>query len=491
MYHLNISILLCVILTVIVVWLIAHLLKIYRHLNEFPTNPFVPIFGHVFDYVNPHKTLITLTDNLYEYGGTIRQYLGPKKPSLITANKNFLQFLCNNNKYICKSVFYKFLKPWLGEGLVTSDGQKWLSRRRALTSCFTQSTVLKDFVGVFDEKSESLIGSLSIKGEGSINLHPIMKQLTLDIICETAMGVSRNPQESSKDGIYSSSIETLCEVIQNRMTSAWKIHDFCFRFSRDYFREKSALAVVDGMFDLIVQKKLEKTSVKGEKKTMLDLLMEITIDGKPLSRDDLREEINTFMFAGYDTTSTAMSLAVYEIARHPDVQAKLYEEQRTIFSKGDVQVSYEKLEKMSYLQMVILETLRLHTIISFIGKRVKKDLFYDGKKIPALLNIVVFIHGFHHNSDYFPNPYEFTPERFSSKNKIDEFTYMPFGVKPRQCLGKNFAMLEMKCVLSKIIRNFEVMEVPERPLKLEPKLVLFSSSGIWISVKKRAKWLER
>ncbi|XP_066154346.1 probable cytochrome P450 4d14 isoform X2 [Euwallacea fornicatus] len=438
MYHLNISVLLCLIVTVIIVWLIAHLLKIYRHLNEFPTNPFVPILGHVFDYINPQKTLITLTDNLHEHGGTIRQYFGPKKPCLITANKNLLQFLCRNNKYVCKSMFYKLLKPWLGEGLITSDGQKWLSRRRVLTSTFTQSAALKGFVSVFDEKCESLIESLSVKGECSINLHPIMKQLTLDIICETAMGLSRSPHESSKDWLYSSSIETLCEVIQNRMTSAWKIYDFCFRFSRDYSREKSALAVVDSMFDLIVKRKLEKTSVDGEKKDMLDLLMEIRIDGKPLTRDDLREEINTFMFAGYDTTSTTMSLAVYEIARHPDVQTKLYEEQRMIFDKGDVQVSYEKLEKMSYLQMVILETLRLHTIVSFVGKKVTKDLFYDGKRIPALLNIIIFIHGFHHNPDYFPNPHEFIPERFSSKDEIDKFTYMPFGVKPRQCLVPEF-----------------------------------------------------
>lgn len=64
-----------------------------------------------------------LTNNVVEYGGTIRQFVGPRKPSLMTANKEFLEFLCNNSKYLSKAKFYRYMKPWLGEGLITSDGE--------------------------------------------------------------------------------------------------------------------------------------------------------------------------------------------------------------------------------------------------------------------------------------------------------------------------------------------------------------------------------
>lgn len=150
-----------------------------------------------------------------------------------------------------------------------------------------------------------------------------------------------------------------------------------------------------------------------------------------------------------------MSLTLYEIAGHPDVQAKLYQEQEHIFGKNlsRVVISKEKLEQMHYLGMVIWETLRLHTIVPYIGKRVTKDLHYgnslqltssliypfrfftENKLIPAMLNINVLIYAFHHNPDYHPDPEKFNPDRFDKSNKIDEYTYIPFGVKPRQCLG--------------------------------------------------------
>lgn len=122
-----------------------------------------------------------------------------------------------------------------------------------------------------------------------------------------------------------------------------------------------------------------------------------------------------------------------------------------------------------------------------------------------MLNINIFIHGFHHHPDYFPNPHKFSPERFSTDNQVDKYTYIPFGVKPRQCLGKysarirytiskffsclgkNFAMLEMKSTLSKILRNFEIIKLPQYELKLQPKLVVFSANGIWVTVKRRCK----
>lgn len=149
-----------------------------------------------------------------------------------------------------------------------------------------------------------------------------------------------------------------------------------------------------------------------------------------------------------------MSLTLYEIAGHPEVQEKLYQEQKHIFGNhlSKVIISKEKLQQMHYLDMVIQETLRLHTIVPYIGKRVTKDLLYgisqltsclidsikffaENQLIPAMLNIGVLIYGFHHNLDYFPDPERFNPDRFDKANKIDEYTYIPFGVKPRQCLG--------------------------------------------------------
>uniref|UniRef100_A0AAR5QGA6 Cytochrome P450 n=1 Tax=Dendroctonus ponderosae TaxID=77166 RepID=A0AAR5QGA6_DENPD len=470
------------IVTLVLMWFITHLHNIYNHLKEFPAPPIVPVLGHVFDYVDPKKALSILTNNLVNHGGVIRQYIGPRKPSLATANRDFLQFLCRHSKYIGKAKYYRYLKPWLGEGLLTSDGHQWLSRRKALTSSFTQSGVLRNFVGVFEEKSDQLIKEINDLSSDKANVHLIMKRFTLDVFCETAMRVSLSSLANSADSNYAISIESVCEVIQNRMTSFMKNFDFFFQFSSDCTREKKNLAVIDGMLHKIIKAKHQERRQIGnakERKDMLDLMMEVDIEGKTLSSSELRAHVNSFTFAGYDTTSSAMSLVLYEIAENPSIQEKLLEEQMQIFSGklNNASVTYEILHKMAYLDMVIKETLRLHTIVPCIGKRATKDLQYG--------NLPELIHAFHHNPNYFPEPDKFNPERFADETKIDPFAYIPFGVKPRQCLGKEFAMLEMKCALSKIIRNFQVVKVPDFQLDLRTKLVLFSANGIWVGFKKR------
>lgn len=172
------------------------------------------------------------------------------------------------------------------------------------------------FVEIFERKADILIGLLDKLQNDHINLHPIMKRFTIDVICgklgwitwyyeiikcrilETAMGVSLDSQLDSIDSGYAKNIENICEVILARMTSFFKNFDFFFKFSKDCVKEKQCLAVIDDMLETIISKKKEERNRnKKTKKDMLDLLMEMEIDGKSLSSDDLREEINTLTFA--------------------------------------------------------------------------------------------------------------------------------------------------------------------------------------------------
>ncbi|XP_050303955.1 cytochrome P450 4d2-like [Anthonomus grandis grandis] len=479
---------LCCILFGVVILLIIHFYIIYTHLNQIPAPPYIPILGHLLDYADPEEGLKKITRSLIKYGGIIRLYIGPRKPSIAVASKEFIKFLCQNKKYVGKAKFYQYLKGWLGEGLITSDGDKWLSRRKALTASFTSTSVLRSFIEIFEEKTEVLIDVLEKLDNQNVDMHPIMKKFTADVIYETAMGFPLNSQKQLTNSTYATSIETICDMVQRRMVSATKQFDFFYHFTKDYQEEKSALRVIDRVLeDIIKNKKKEKGAQNfNNNKDLLDSMMELHIDGKRMSSSDLREEVNTFLFAGYDTTSSAMALALYELAQNSAIQKKVLMEQRMLMEQSNnTKITYELLNNMKYLEMVIKETLRLHTIVPAVGRKVKKDLQFGHIKIPENLNISVCLHALHHNPNYFPEPEKFIPERFADENKIDEFTYLPFGVQPRQCLGKNFAMLEMKTAISKIIRHFEVLKIPGKKLTLKPKLVLYPSSGIWISIRKR------
>ncbi|XP_060530999.1 cytochrome P450 4d2-like isoform X4 [Cylas formicarius] len=416
-------------LIVVLAALCVHFYKIYTHVNYIPAPPYLPLLGHYFDYADETKILDRVSSHVYKYGGIIRQTVGPVKPSLQTANKDFMQFLSQNGRYTIKATFYRFLHPWLGEGLLTSEA--------------------------------------------------------------TAMGAEQNIQENV-DSKYLHSVETLCEIYTLRMRSVFKRFDWIYYFTEDRRKEVEALTIVNDLLNEIIQKKTvvrQKNDDSNRRMDMLHLLMRMKIDGKPLSFHDMREELNTFLFAGFDTTASALSFAVYEIAANPNVQNKIFEEQKKIW-KGNMcnpVLTYESINEMVYLDLVVKEVLRLYPSVPFIGKRFVKDIYYGDIRLPRMLNFSVFIYALHRHPDYFTEPEKFIPERFENKELTDPRIYAPFGVKPRSCIGQRFAILELKSVLSKLIRNFEFVNVPGHKLVLTSRLNIKSQTGIHVILKRRKK----
>ncbi|XP_060530997.1 cytochrome P450 4d1-like isoform X2 [Cylas formicarius] len=457
-------------LIVVLAALCVHFYKIYTHVNYIPAPPYLPLLGHYFDYADETKILDRVSSHVYKYGGIIRQ---------------------TNGRYTIKATFYRFLHPWLGEGLLTSEGEKWKTRRRALTPCFMQTSVLKSFLDTFEEKSDTLVKIFEAHLNEEISLVPFVKRFTLDVICATAMGAEQNIQENV-DSKYLHSVETLCEIYTLRMRSVFKRFDWIYYFTEDRRKEVEALTIVNDLLNEIIQKKTvvrQKNDDSNRRMDMLHLLMRMKIDGKPLSFHDMREELNTFLFAGFDTTASALSFAVYEIAANPNVQNKIFEEQKKIW-KGNMcnpVLTYESINEMVYLDLVVKEVLRLYPSVPFIGKRFVKDIYYGDIRLPRMLNFSVFIYALHRHPDYFTEPEKFIPERFENKELTDPRIYAPFGVKPRSCIGQRFAILELKSVLSKLIRNFEFVNVPGHKLVLTSRLNIKSQTGIHVILKRRKK----
>jgi len=224
----------------------------------------------------------------------------------------------------------------------------------------------------------------------------------------------------------------------------------------------------------------------------LDILLQSTIDGKPLSNDDIREEVDTFMFEGDDTTTSCVSHALYSIARHPEVQAKLVQEIYEIIGKDkDAPITIQQLQDLKYLECVIKETLRLYPSVPAIGRKTDTDITIDGKLIPANTSIYLVFFWAHRDPEFFPEPDVFKPERFledvqelKSKGKSQTFSYLPFSAGPKNCIGQKFALLEVKSMVSKILRHYELL--PLGP-SLVPMMnfILRSASGIHIGLKPR------
>ncbi|GMT21916.1 hypothetical protein PFISCL1PPCAC_13213, partial [Pristionchus fissidentatus] len=180
---------------------------------------------------------------------------------------------------------------------------------------------------------------------------------------------------------------------------------------------------------------------------------------KPLHHDIVVSNAWGLFVAGYETTSTALAFASYLLAKHPEVQATLYEEIQSTFGEEET-IDYERVMKMPYMHAVWSETLRLlPPVITFTGRRCIKDTVIGGKiRVPAGVSVVTPVHAVMWNEENFENAKEFIPERFSflgeDSKPVWSATYLPFGIGPRNCVGARFAEMEFKTVLAAVTRKF-------------------------------------
>jgi len=216
-----------------------------------------------------------------------------------------------------------------------------------------------------------------------------------------------------------------------------------------------------------------------------------------ITDDDITAQAVVFFAAGFDTSSTLMSYITYELAVNPDIQQKLVQEIDSALEKCNGDITYEALLGIKYLDMVTSETLRKWTPAEFTDRVCTKTYTIEAKNpgektltLDADTNCWIPIYGIHRDPQYYPNPDKFDPERFSDKNKsnIKPFTFMPFGVGPRSCIGSRFALLETKLIICGLLSKFQIVPVEKTQIPLLLKKGTFgmlTEKGIWLGLKPR------
>lgn len=217
-------------------------------------------------------------------------------------------------------------------------------------------------------------------------------------------------------------------------------------------------------------------------------MLQASENGAKLSDSDIREEVDTFMFEGHDTTTASIFWTLFMLGHNAKIQDNVYKELQTIFGKNRRSTTMKDLSEMKYLEQVIKESLRLYPSVPFIMRHVNEDVNIAGYDIPAGTTIGINIREMHRNPDYFPNPTKFNPDNFLPEicKKRHPFAYVPFSAGPRNCIGQKFALMEEKTVISAIIRKYKLKSL-EKPddIKYYPELVLKSQTGIKMTMKLR------
>ncbi|XP_054156233.1 cytochrome P450 4V2-like, partial [Oppia nitens] len=440
-----------------------------------------------------YKILVSLC-KLYNKYGIYKIFLGPK-PVVVIFKSNLISTILSSNINIEKSDQYKFLNDFLGNGLPLSTGAKWKGRRKLLTRAF-HFKIINDFIPIMNEQTnifmDKIRNQLAVDSKSLIDIREPIAMLTLDIICETAMGVQVGAQVGNNRA-YIQAVHDFGELLMKRIISplywsdrvfSWtpigrkyrQTVDTLHTFTRNVINRKKKLFIGNNNNNNDNKSKENNDSLynnKQKNQAFLDLFLDyhINADNNKLSADDLREEVDTFMFAGHDTTSVSIGWTLYLIGLHTRVQDKIRDELTTIFGSADDHnnqnninrdITSDDIKRMSYLDCVLKESLRMYPSAPFVARRLVADeclVSGDGDNyvIPAGVDVFIMIRQMHYDSDVYTKPDHFIPERFQCEtSQINAYNYIPFSAGPRNCIGKRFAIIQEMLVLAKILLNFRI-----------------------------------
>ncbi|XP_017784596.1 PREDICTED: cytochrome P450 4c3-like [Nicrophorus vespilloides] len=473
--------------------------SVRRKLRNVKTPPDNLLLGESFKFTSTAHFIPALTKYFKHFGNHLNIYHGFLFSFILTADTKFLEHILTSTKILKKSEDYAFFKRWLGEGLLTSTGQKWFRSRKILTPAF-HFQILEQFIETFHSKSNILLEKIEKMNGNSFNIYPFVTSYTLDVICETAMGTNVNAQLNAESA-YVKSVRTMGEIVARRSFNIFTQNDFLYFFTKDYRTEKKLVAIIHEYTNSVIaqrKKVLESQNIDtkvnelGRKRRLafLDLMLQSSVDGQILTDEEIRDEVNTFMFAGHDTTASALTFTMFCLAQNTEIQNKVLEELKLIFRNDEDKyrpIVYKDLQEMKYLEMVIKESLRLFPPVPIIAREVDEDINYDGVTLPPGVPLGMFTYGLHRDQNIFPDPEKFDPERFTAENqsKRNAFSYIPFSAGPRNCIGQRFAMFEIKSTLAMVLRRFQLLPVEDFEMILSYEIVLKSKNGVYIKFAER------
>ncbi|XP_046449677.1 LOW QUALITY PROTEIN: cytochrome P450 4C1-like [Daphnia pulex] len=436
-----------------------------------------PIVGNAMDLPKEsHQIMQTIQGKwVKQFGRVYRSWLG-FRTFVHISTPMLMEKMLTSQTFIDKGKSYSILRPWLGEGLLLASGNKWRRSRRLLTPAF-HFQILDNFFDVFNKNADILCEQLTIantpvKGDSveEVDVFPLLKKCTLDIICEAAMGIKINAQ--LEDSEYIRNVHKISEIVVERFFSFGHfLPDWMYHLTPKGREHMKLLKQIHGFTSKVIRERkeeiareeIQKENDDGapdgikKRRAFLDLMLLSVKDGVELSDLDIRNEVDTFMFEGHDTTASALVWFLYCMATNSEQQVLVQEELNEVFGDSDRPCTMEDTTKLKYLDCCIKESLRLYPAVPNITRYMSEDSELGGYKIPSGASVSLQIYALHRNEEFFPDPDVFNPDRFQTNESIGRhaFAFVPFSAGPRNCIGQRFAMFEEKVLASSLLRRFK------------------------------------
>lgn len=390
-------------------------------------------------------------------------------------------FLDNAANYRKDDLQLRILRPGLGNGLLTAEGEDWRIQRRALAPLFSPRQIA-EFAPAVHRVGQAAVDRMIRRRDGAVaDVGVAMSRLTLEVLEQTlfSQGLGREP--SAFQRAVSSYFETIGRVDPLDLLGA---PAFVPRLRRR--RGRGALQFFDSAVDAIIEKRRELLSGGGEApRDLLTLLMSAKDpeNGRGIAEVDVRANIVTFINAGHETTANALTWTLYLLSQSPEWRERAEADADQAFD-GDGTVATEKCE---ILRAVFEEALRLYPPAAMLARQAVEDDKLGDVRIPAGTVVTISPYVLHRRRGLWDHPDAFDPSRFlgQQRDRIDRFAYIPFGAGPRVCIGMAFAIQEGIILLAHLLRAFRFDLVDGHPVMPLQRVTLRPREGMKMHVKRR------
>jgi len=432
-----------------------------------------PFVGHLIDF---RRDPLTFLDALAKRGDVVRFKMGPQQIYLLNHPDYIRDVLVTNNRNFVKSRGLEMAKKFLGESLLTSEGEFHRRQRRLAQPAFHRQRI-NAYAEVMTEYAVKTRERW--RANETLDISQEMMRLTLGIVGKTLFDADVE-SEASEIGAALTQVMQLFERITNPLAAL--LDKLPLPSNLRWLKAKQRL---DSTIYRIINEHRASGVDRGDLLSMLLMAQDEEGDGGRMTDAQVRDEAMTLFVAGHETTANALTWTWYLLSQHPDVEAKLHDEIDEVLA-GEIPTA-DDVAKLRYTEMVLAESMRLYPPAWTMGRRALSDYRVGGFVIPANSIVLMSPWVMHHDSRYFHDPFKFDPERWTpeARESRPKFSYFPFGGGPRVCIGEQFAWMEGVLLIATIAQRWKMRLEPGHPVKPKPMITLRPKYGMRMTVESR------
>ncbi|MEH2447945.1 MAG: cytochrome P450 [Nostoc sp.] len=412
--------------------------------EEMPGSYGLPILGETLEIFRDVE--LFLWRRFHQHGSVFKtSVMGRKRAYLIGPDANRL-VLVEQAEHLSSQMGWYFLESTFGNNILLQDGEEHRLTRRLMYPAFHGKAIAT----YFDTIQNIVQDFLKDWGQGTIRLNSSFRQLTLMVATCLFLG-SQNKSE----------VEQTSQWFTQLLDGSMAIFKWNVPFTL-YGRGQNARGKLVAFLRKAIAQRIEQGNLEESKDVLGLLLAAVDEDGNKLSETQVINEALLLLFAGHETTASLLSWVIFELGNHPEWRKRLREEQLAVVGNNPLNLSH--LKQLPQLTNVLKEAERLYPPVYAYNRGVLKDIEYAGYRIPAgwFVNISPMLT--HRLPELYTDPDRFDPDRFApprEENKKHPLALVGFGYGSHSCLGMEFAQMEMKIVLSTLLRHYDWTVKPD------------------------------